>query len=200
MRHLSCKSSQFWVVITPLEFSLLNSVLHHSVLACVILTGRIHFQNSLSRTLCYSHRTVLACILEGSTFILSHPLPLTHITLTCTHPHTCTPTHGHSRLMALKRMGIVENYERIRECTVAVVGVGGVGSVTAEMLTRCGIGKVRERDSIAVWTVFLDPPLLSPSLPISLPNPFIPLLPPPTSFPSPSSPSSPTLTVDAVRL
>jgi ubiquitin-like modifier-activating enzyme 5 len=27
--------------------------------------------------------------------------------------------------------------------TVAVVGVGGVGSVTAEMLTRCGIGKVR---------------------------------------------------------
>ena len=44
--------------------------------------------------------------------------------------------------MALKRMGIVNNYERIREFTVAVVGVGGVGSVTAEMLTRCGIGKV----------------------------------------------------------
>lgn len=47
-----------------------------------------------------------------------------------------------SRLMALKRMGIVDNYERIREFTVGVVGVGGVGSVTAEMLTRCGIGKV----------------------------------------------------------
>ena len=45
--------------------------------------------------------------------------------------------------MALKRMGIVDNYERIREFTVAVVGVGGVGSVTAEMLTRCGVGKVR---------------------------------------------------------
>ena len=44
--------------------------------------------------------------------------------------------------MALKRMGIVDNYEKIREFTVAVVGVGGVGSVTAEMLTRCGIGKV----------------------------------------------------------
>jgi tRNA A37 threonylcarbamoyladenosine dehydratase len=26
--------------------------------------------------------------------------------------------------------------------SVAVVGVGGVGSVTAEMLTRCGIGKL----------------------------------------------------------
>ena len=44
--------------------------------------------------------------------------------------------------MALKRMGIVENYENIRNFAVAVVGVGGVGSVTAEMLTRCGIGKL----------------------------------------------------------
>ena len=39
--------------------------------------------------------------------------------------------------MALKHMGIVENYECIREWMVAVVGVGRVGSVTAEMLTRC---------------------------------------------------------------
>ena len=66
--------------------------------------------------------------------------------------------------MALQRMGIVDNYEvrtliisvnvnvlysykgnwfqDIRNFTIAVVGVGGVGSVTAEMLTRCGIGKV----------------------------------------------------------
>ena len=44
--------------------------------------------------------------------------------------------------MALKRMGIVDNYEHIRSCSVAVVGIGGVGSVTAEMLTRCGIGKL----------------------------------------------------------
>jgi ubiquitin-like modifier-activating enzyme 5 len=48
----------------------------------------------------------------------------------------------YSRLMALKRMGIVDNYEDIRRMTVAVVGVGGVGSVAAEMLTRCGIGKL----------------------------------------------------------
>lgn len=48
----------------------------------------------------------------------------------------------YSRLMALKRMGIVENYEQIRHKTVAIVGVGGVGSVAAEMLTRCGIGKL----------------------------------------------------------
>jgi len=44
--------------------------------------------------------------------------------------------------MALKRMGIIENYEKIQELTIAIVGIGGVGSVTAEMLTRCGIGKV----------------------------------------------------------
>lgn len=51
-------------------------------------------------------------------------------------------SNPYSRLMALKRMGIVDNYEKIRELCVAVVGIGGVGSVTAEMLTRCGIGKL----------------------------------------------------------
>lgn len=51
-------------------------------------------------------------------------------------------SNPYSRLMALKRMGIVDDYEKIRMFTVAVVGVGGVGSVTAEMLTRCGIGKL----------------------------------------------------------
>lgn len=51
-------------------------------------------------------------------------------------------SNPYSRLMALKRMGIVDNYEKIRDFTIAVVGVGGVGSVTAEMLTRCGIGKL----------------------------------------------------------
>lgn len=45
-------------------------------------------------------------------------------------------SNPYSRLMALQRMGIVKDYERIREKTVAVVGVGGVGSVTADMLTR----------------------------------------------------------------
>ena len=39
-------------------------------------------------------------------------------------------------------MGIVDNYEAIRSKTVLIVGVGGVGSVAAEMLTRCGIGKL----------------------------------------------------------
>ncbi|CAO4361495.1 unnamed protein product [Caenorhabditis nigoni] len=51
-------------------------------------------------------------------------------------------SNPYSRLMALQRMGIVRDYEQIRDKTVAVVGVGGVGSVVAEMLTRCGIGKL----------------------------------------------------------
>lgn len=51
-------------------------------------------------------------------------------------------SNPYSRLMALQRMGIVQEYERIREKTVAIVGIGGVGSVAAEMLTRCGIGRL----------------------------------------------------------
>eukprot|EP00045_Choanoeca_perplexa_P015901 m.206775 g.206775 ORF g.206775 m.206775 type:complete len:392 (+) comp17111_c3_seq1:4488-5663(+) len=51
-------------------------------------------------------------------------------------------SNPYSRLMALQRMKIVERYEDIRTSSVIVVGVGGVGSVTADMLTRCGIGKL----------------------------------------------------------
>uniref|UniRef100_U5EN16 Ubiquitin-like modifier-activating enzyme 5 n=1 Tax=Corethrella appendiculata TaxID=1370023 RepID=U5EN16_9DIPT len=51
-------------------------------------------------------------------------------------------SNPYSRLMALQRMGIVNEYERIRQKGVAIVGIGGVGSVVADMLTRCGIGKL----------------------------------------------------------
>ena len=51
-------------------------------------------------------------------------------------------SNPYSRLMALKRMGVVANYEEIRSFTCIIVGIGGVGSVVAEMLTRCGIGKL----------------------------------------------------------
>ncbi|OEL27891.1 Ubiquitin-like modifier-activating enzyme 5 [Dichanthelium oligosanthes] len=51
-------------------------------------------------------------------------------------------SNPYSRLMALQRMGVVENYERIRDYSVAIIGIGGVGSVAAEMLTRCGIGRL----------------------------------------------------------
>ena len=51
-------------------------------------------------------------------------------------------SNPYSRLMALKKMGVCPNYEEIRGKAVAVVGLGGVGSVAAEMLTRCGVGKL----------------------------------------------------------
>ena len=51
-------------------------------------------------------------------------------------------TNPYSRLMALEKMDVVQNYSEIRSFTVIIVGIGGVGSVVAEMLTRCGIGKL----------------------------------------------------------
>lgn len=53
-----------------------------------------------------------------------------------------TDSNPYSRLMALQKMGVVKDYAQIRHKTVAVVGVGGVGSVAAEMLVRCGTGKL----------------------------------------------------------
>lgn len=60
-------------------------------------------------------------------------------------------SNPYSRLMALQRMGVVQDYERIREMTIAIVGIGGVGSVAAEMLTRCGIGRLLMYDYDKVW-------------------------------------------------
>ena len=53
-----------------------------------------------------------------------------------------TDGNRYSRLMALEKMEVVSNYREIAKCTVLIVGIGGVGSVVAEMLTRCGIGKL----------------------------------------------------------
>ena len=35
-----------------------------------------------------------------------------------------------------------KNYERVRDFSVAIVGIGGVGVSVCEMLTRCGVGKI----------------------------------------------------------
>jgi ubiquitin-like modifier-activating enzyme 5 len=47
-----------------------------------------------------------------------------------------------SRLLALSKMGVVSNYEEIKSKRVVIIGVGGIGSVAAEMLVRCGIGEL----------------------------------------------------------
>lgn len=51
-------------------------------------------------------------------------------------------TNPYSRLMALQKMGIVKDYQKVKELSAIVVGVGGIGSVLAEMLVRCGFGKL----------------------------------------------------------
>ncbi|KAF8820552.1 ThiF family protein [Cardiosporidium cionae] len=48
----------------------------------------------------------------------------------------------YSRLYALERMGVLNDYKSLRTLTILIVGVGGIGSCAAEMLTRCGIGKL----------------------------------------------------------
>ena len=48
----------------------------------------------------------------------------------------------YSRLYALQKMGVVDDYQAFSKMTVIIVWVGGVGSVVSEMLTRCGIGKL----------------------------------------------------------
>lgn len=45
----------------------------------------------------------------------------------------------YSRLTALEKMGVVDNYFLIKDKVILIVGIGGVGSVVVEMLIRCGI-------------------------------------------------------------
>eukprot|EP01080_Neovahlkampfia_damariscottae_P004596 gene4596-7978_t len=58
----------------------------------------------------------------------------------------------YSRLMALKKMGIVENYEDIRNFSVLIIGVGG----KVFELTRCGIGKLLLFDYDTVTTANMN--------------------------------------------
>ncbi|EPY29030.1 ubiquitin-like modifier-activating enzyme 5 [Strigomonas culicis] len=92
----------------------------------------------------------LPSFLFGVFFFLFFSLPFSNTLLSCLGHMTdqkkfsaeVRDDNPYSRLMALQRMGVVEDYEAIRHKSVAIIGAGGVGSVVAEMLTRCGIGKL----------------------------------------------------------
>ena len=81
------------------------------------------------------HSTLAACLGERLRMRVLHMIPHAY------SPGTL-PSQPYSRLMALKTMGVVKNYERVRDFSVAIVGIGGVGVGVVEMLTRCGIGKI----------------------------------------------------------
>ncbi|MHA1828511.1 MAG: HesA/MoeB/ThiF family protein [Candidatus Heimdallarchaeaceae archaeon] len=48
----------------------------------------------------------------------------------------------YSRLKSLKDFGYEVDWEVLFEKTLLIIGIGGVGSLVAEILTRCGVGKI----------------------------------------------------------
>jgi len=58
----------------------------------------------------------------------------------------------YTRLKDLTKFGFDINWESLKDMEVIVAGIGGVGSLAAEMLTRCGIGKldIIDLDTVSV--------------------------------------------------
>ena len=48
----------------------------------------------------------------------------------------------YTRLKAIKEFGYDINWDDLKRCHIGIVGVGGLGCVSAEMAARCGVGKL----------------------------------------------------------
>jgi ubiquitin-like modifier-activating enzyme 5 len=48
----------------------------------------------------------------------------------------------YARLAALQQAGIITDYKQIHQKSILIVGLGGIGATVAEMLARCGVGKL----------------------------------------------------------
>lgn len=68
----------------------------------------------------------------------------------------------YSRLRAIKEYGFDFDFAELKSKTVVIVGVGGVGSLSAEMLARCGIGKLIILDLDTVGTENLNRVMYQP--------------------------------------
>lgn len=69
-------------------------------------------------------------------------------------PHTHTISKGVVILEEFSRTEMLigeDNAEKLKACSVALFGIGGVGSYVAEALARCGIGKLMlvDNDTVA---------------------------------------------------
>ena len=62
----------------------------------------------------------------------------------------------YTRLKAIKDFGYDVHWEKLMQFHIGIVGVGGIGSVSAEMVTRCGLGKVSLYDYDIVEEVNLN--------------------------------------------
>ncbi|MCY3412143.1 MAG: HesA/MoeB/ThiF family protein [Candidatus Heimdallarchaeota archaeon] len=62
----------------------------------------------------------------------------------------------YSRLKALEEYGIEVNWNDLRDRTIAIAGVGGVGSIVAELLARLGVHKIHIFDLDIIEDVNLN--------------------------------------------
>ncbi|MHA1167006.1 MAG: HesA/MoeB/ThiF family protein [Candidatus Hodarchaeales archaeon] len=53
-----------------------------------------------------------------------------------------TSENRYTRLKALQEFGYDVDFDKLRKKRVIIAGIGGLGSVTAEILARCGIGTI----------------------------------------------------------
>ena len=62
----------------------------------------------------------------------------------------------YTRLKAIKEFGYNVNWDDLRRYNIGIVGVGGLGCVSAEMAARCGMGKISLFDFDTVEIVNLN--------------------------------------------
>ncbi|MFX1339133.1 MAG: ThiF family adenylyltransferase [Promethearchaeota archaeon] len=62
----------------------------------------------------------------------------------------------YTRLKAIKEFGYEVNWDDLKKYHVGIIGVGGLGCVSAEMAVRCGVGKLTLFDFDIVETVNLN--------------------------------------------
>ncbi|MFW9993331.1 MAG: ThiF family adenylyltransferase [Candidatus Odinarchaeota archaeon] len=62
----------------------------------------------------------------------------------------------YTRIKALQEFGYDVDFDKLRDKKVVIAGVGGVGSVTAELLARCGLGTLTILDMDIIEEVNLN--------------------------------------------
>jgi len=68
----------------------------------------------------------------------------------------------YTRLKALKDFGYEINWDDLKRKSVAIIGIGGLGTVSSEMVTRCGVGKLALFDFDTVEPVNLNRSMFKP--------------------------------------